>query len=808
MAYNTLKAAIQAAIKNNDNEEITGDILQGVLLSIVNSVGSGYNFAGVATPSTNPGTPDGSMFWIGGNGTYTSFGNTITVPAGFLGLFMWDGSSFSRQIIKLSGGDGIFDITAYTGNNYASLSAALADVPEEVKADGMTIRYVQSTDYKYMQYRLMVTWFSSNEADWQGVDNEPTEGSNNLVTSGGIYASYTKRSKDTLRYALSEGMNPIASYTTNPALETIYPNCYILSDGRIRESNEWCVVAIKLFSGKTYKIKWNGASVLDVIFSYAASTFVRSINLEDATLLMTNVNGDAPTEYTPAQDLIVFVNNYGYNQSNRLFTSIEGYCWTYDFIKNDVYGNIQFYNNYFVAGNRISYLPGAKFSEYIEPLTDLIITNFFTSSGAAIISYYDKNFQFVGEVKADSTYYLLQKNTLNTVGAKYVVICLQRDYANCKIYGYIQKPNVENPVYQGSFQPIDKVAGYTRRANHSLWQQSGWYSNIYNVEGVPFIQVTQDMGTDWALFTILFVYQYDTSDPDSINNNIVGYADSTQDAISFVKVPPCAKYAVVTILDTRYNISPAISMPVTIDKFYGKTCIYMGDSISTRNNYQWMGFLEYEYGIKYVRQTSAIALHPAEGGISLIPNNPEPESDTLKSIWYRCANHRMSGYKFDIISIFGGTNDMDNPNVGTYEDTAYVDTLDGFDSAALARVTNVRPDNLTYAASLKGCIEMMHRDNPSIPIIIPTVMPMAELGQELDGTDLTRSERYAIVAMRIVAYYESLGFDITAVPLYWGKKTSKNCAAFATAVDGVHPNTAGAKDMVRIFAEALLLNRK
>ena len=99
MAYNTLKAAVQAAIKNNDNEEITGDVLQGVLLSIVNSVGSGYNFAGLATPSTNPGTPDGSMFWIGGKGIYANFGSTITVPDGFLGLFMWDGSNFSSSTL-------------------------------------------------------------------------------------------------------------------------------------------------------------------------------------------------------------------------------------------------------------------------------------------------------------------------------------------------------------------------------------------------------------------------------------------------------------------------------------------------------------------------------------------------------------------------------------------------------------------------------------------------------------------------------------------------------------------------------------
>lgn len=74
--YATLKAAIQAAIKQNGNNEITGNLLQAQLLSIINSLGSGYQFMGVATPSTNPGMPDGKIFYIGFlPGTYTYFDN-------------------------------------------------------------------------------------------------------------------------------------------------------------------------------------------------------------------------------------------------------------------------------------------------------------------------------------------------------------------------------------------------------------------------------------------------------------------------------------------------------------------------------------------------------------------------------------------------------------------------------------------------------------------------------------------------------------------------------------------------------------
>lgn len=178
MAYSTLRAAIQAAIKQNDNEEITGNLLQSVLLSIVNTVGAGYNFAGVATPSTNPGTPDGAMFWIGGKGTYANFGSSVTIAAGYLGIFMWDGSAFTRSVIKLSGGEGVFDVTDYTGNEYANLSAALAAIPQEAKAGGMQIRFVQSSDHNYVQYMYTGTAITgspnpfTNIANWQKINIE------------------------------------------------------------------------------------------------------------------------------------------------------------------------------------------------------------------------------------------------------------------------------------------------------------------------------------------------------------------------------------------------------------------------------------------------------------------------------------------------------------------------------------------------------------------------------------------------------------------------------------------------------------
>ena len=74
--YETLKSAIQQVVKTNGNNEITGALLQQSLLAMINSLGSGYQYMGVATPTTNPGTPDQKIFYIAiQGGIYSNFNN-------------------------------------------------------------------------------------------------------------------------------------------------------------------------------------------------------------------------------------------------------------------------------------------------------------------------------------------------------------------------------------------------------------------------------------------------------------------------------------------------------------------------------------------------------------------------------------------------------------------------------------------------------------------------------------------------------------------------------------------------------------
>lgn len=89
--YSQLKTAVQNVVKTNGNQEITGANLQSVLLNIINTIGANYTFAGIATPDTDPGTPDQNVFYLAPAGTYANFAGGV-VPYGHIGVFLFDGS--------------------------------------------------------------------------------------------------------------------------------------------------------------------------------------------------------------------------------------------------------------------------------------------------------------------------------------------------------------------------------------------------------------------------------------------------------------------------------------------------------------------------------------------------------------------------------------------------------------------------------------------------------------------------------------------------------------------------------------------
>ena len=100
--FDKLKGAVANVIKANGRQEITGDIMQSVLLSMIGALGTKAQFAGVAVPGTNPGAPDGNVFYIATEkGTYANFGG-ITLDGEKFAVLTYDGT-WKKQEVDTAG---------------------------------------------------------------------------------------------------------------------------------------------------------------------------------------------------------------------------------------------------------------------------------------------------------------------------------------------------------------------------------------------------------------------------------------------------------------------------------------------------------------------------------------------------------------------------------------------------------------------------------------------------------------------------------------------------------------------------------
>lgn len=144
--WSTLKAAIASIIKTNGNQEITGQVLQNVLNNIVTNLGANATFVGIAEPSTNPGTPDGNVFYIAGEGTYSNFSNLV-IEDGQLGILKWNGS-WKKETLEIGAGGGNIILEWNT-----DVATTRKQVPLRQRKIGLQISYkLNGTDWINEQF--------------------------------------------------------------------------------------------------------------------------------------------------------------------------------------------------------------------------------------------------------------------------------------------------------------------------------------------------------------------------------------------------------------------------------------------------------------------------------------------------------------------------------------------------------------------------------------------------------------------------------------------------------------------------------
>ena len=127
--YQLLKADIDERVYENARQKITGANLNYVLNQMVTTLGAEYQFAGVATKDTNPGTPDAKVFYIAnGKGTYTNFGS-LEVTEDEVVVLYWD-SSWHKESTGIASNEKLTELESKT--SATSVDVFWSDV---VKAD-------------------------------------------------------------------------------------------------------------------------------------------------------------------------------------------------------------------------------------------------------------------------------------------------------------------------------------------------------------------------------------------------------------------------------------------------------------------------------------------------------------------------------------------------------------------------------------------------------------------------------------------------------------------------------------------------
>ena len=137
--------------------------LEPSIQSLITNISKNASFAGIATPTTNPGTPDGPVFYIASTaGNYSNFGG-IEISQNELAILYKLSNSWSSHIIQL-GAEVIFDVSARfptggtDGTDNYTIETAIAAVPSNLRK---IVRYltfkISDTDRELWQFSTNYT---------------------------------------------------------------------------------------------------------------------------------------------------------------------------------------------------------------------------------------------------------------------------------------------------------------------------------------------------------------------------------------------------------------------------------------------------------------------------------------------------------------------------------------------------------------------------------------------------------------------------------------------------------------------------
>ena len=140
---------------------------------------------------------------------------------------------------------GVYDVSSHNdGAVFESLSALLGSanlstlIPTSVRRGGMTIRFIQNSDNKYVQYRLMAQTFSTTESDWA------IYGDDVLVENSEFIRVYTDKDNKILLAIKTDGTIYFGAGVPPQVVDYIQQNLDKKMDGEYVENPEYIKVLL------------------------------------------------------------------------------------------------------------------------------------------------------------------------------------------------------------------------------------------------------------------------------------------------------------------------------------------------------------------------------------------------------------------------------------------------------------------------------------------------------------------------------------------------------------------------------------
>ena len=200
---------INSWVTTNGDKQNTGAHLNIILNAIMEYVGVGYAFMGEA-PSSAP-SPDVPVLYFAGPGSYTGYDESaVEIPDGSIGLFTFDGSAWSPDVIKVVDPVSVSQNTSTGGHNlyigdekasmdnfvnvniyndkadaYSDSDEARIAVPYSMRVAGLTIAYKLSTGW--LIERALNTLAPNNDwkddLNWELIDSVKQSDLNSAILS-------------------------------------------------------------------------------------------------------------------------------------------------------------------------------------------------------------------------------------------------------------------------------------------------------------------------------------------------------------------------------------------------------------------------------------------------------------------------------------------------------------------------------------------------------------------------------------------------------------------------------------------------